>query len=349
MARIANACTNPDLFWGIKGGGGGSLGVVTRLTLRTRELPDVFGAAFGSIRAASDAAFRRLIGLFVGFYADKLFNRHWGESVVFRPNNTLDIHMAFQGLSREPASVVWQPFLDAVLASPRDYPLVLTPRFLAVPARHFWDPAYMNKVAPGLFVADDRPDAPLDNVLYTGDHHEAGQFISGYGSAWLPAALLAKDRQGRLADALFAATRHWGMALHFNKGLAGASAEDLAAARDTATNPAVLDAFALAICGATGPAAFPAIAGHEPDLPAARRRAGAVGKVMDELLKLVPDAGSYVSESDFFNKDWQRAFWGPNYPKLAAIKQKYDPAGLFFVHHGVGSEAWSADGFTRLG
>jgi FAD/FMN-containing dehydrogenase len=29
--RIANACTNPDLFWGIKGGGGGSLGVVTRL------------------------------------------------------------------------------------------------------------------------------------------------------------------------------------------------------------------------------------------------------------------------------------------------------------------------------
>ncbi len=36
--RIANACTNPDLFWGIKGGGGGSLGVVTRLTLRTHSL-----------------------------------------------------------------------------------------------------------------------------------------------------------------------------------------------------------------------------------------------------------------------------------------------------------------------
>jgi FAD/FMN-containing dehydrogenase len=32
--RIANACTHPDLFWGLKGGGGGSLGVVTRLTLR---------------------------------------------------------------------------------------------------------------------------------------------------------------------------------------------------------------------------------------------------------------------------------------------------------------------------
>ena len=38
--RIANACTNPDLFWGLKGGGGGSLGVVTQLTLRTRDLPE---------------------------------------------------------------------------------------------------------------------------------------------------------------------------------------------------------------------------------------------------------------------------------------------------------------------
>ena len=32
-----------------------------------------------------------------------------------------------------------------------------------------------------------------------------------------------------------------------------------------------------------------------------------------------------------------------------AVKAKYDPEGLFFVHHGVGSEAWSADGFTRGG
>jgi len=62
-ARIANACVNPDLFWGIKGGGGGSLGVVTKLTLRTRELPDYFGGVFGTIKAKSDAAFRRLTWL----------------------------------------------------------------------------------------------------------------------------------------------------------------------------------------------------------------------------------------------------------------------------------------------
>jgi FAD/FMN-containing dehydrogenase len=41
-------------------------------------------------------------------------------------------------------------------------------------------------------------------------------------------------------------------------------------------------------------------------------------------------------------------YWGRNYSRLAAIKQRYDPGGLFFVHHGIGSDQWSADGFTRL-
>jgi FAD/FMN-containing dehydrogenase len=67
-----------------------------------------------------------------------------------------------------------------------------------------------------------------------------------------------------------------------------------------------------------------------------------------ELRRLVPNAGSYVSESNFFNASWQQAYWGSNYAKLSAVKRKYDPDGLFFVHHGVGSEEWSADGFTRL-
>jgi hypothetical protein len=68
---------------------------------------------------------------------------------------------------------------------------------------------------------------------------------------------------------------------------------------------------------------------------------------MDELLKVIDVPGSYVSESDFFERQWRQSFWGTNYLRLAAVKKKYDPDGLFFVHHGVGSEAWSADGFSR--
>jgi FAD/FMN-containing dehydrogenase len=346
--RIANACTNPELFWGIKGGGGGSLGVVTRLTLKTHELPTWFGIAFFTIKATSDAAFRRLVGKFISFYSESLFNAYWGDSVAFRPANTLAVTMTSQGLNQRQAVQVWRPFLDWIATSPQDFILDKTPLIASLPAQHLWDADYMKEHAPGLLMPDQRPGAPAGDAWWAGDAHQVGWFLHGCQSAWLPAALLDKDQHEAFADALFAASRHWPAALHFNKGLAGAPGDAVAAVRDTATNPAVLTAFALAIIAAGSLPAFPGIPGHAPDLTAARRDAGAIDEAMAELRKLVPDAGSYVSESNFFESGWQRSFWGANYPRLQAVKAKYDPDGMFFVHHGVGSDDWSDDGFTRL-
>jgi FAD/FMN-containing dehydrogenase len=138
------------------------------------------------------------------------------------------------------------------------------------------------------------------------------------------------------------------MEIQFNKGLAGATAEAIAAAKNTATNPAALDAFALVIIADGAAPAYPGLSGSAPDLVAARGNVHKIDLAVAELRKIAPGAGSYVSESNYFNSSWQHAFWGSNYPRLSAIKAKYDPDGLFFVHHGVGSEYWSADGFTRL-
>ena len=346
--RIANACTNPDLFWAIKGGGGGSLGVITRITLETHSLPEFFGAVLTTIKATSDDAFRRLIGQIVRFYSETLFNPHWGEQIVFQPDNILAIAMVFQGLDQQRAEAIWRPFFGWLAGSPQDFRTVEPPRVLAAPARHFWDPGFLKQV-PGLVLADDRPGAPEGNVFWATNLEEAGQVLHGYQSAWLPASLLHEDRQANLGDALFAAAQHWRVSLHVNKGLAGAPAEAIDAARDTPTNPAVLDAFALLISAAHGPPAYPGISGHEPDLPTARQHADAIERAMNEMRKLLPKLGSYVSESNFFDATWQESFWGTNYARLLAIKDKYDPDGLFFVHHGVGSERWIADGFAPLG
>jgi len=347
QVRIVNACRDPELFWAIKGGGGGSVGVVTRLTLRTRDLPETFGAAFGRIKASSDASFRALLDRILEFYQASLFNPHWGEQLTFNSENAIDISMVFQGLSREQAELAWQPLVDWVAAHPGcsfERPL----RVLALPARQFWNAAFFKQHAPGLMVPDDRAGAPPDHALWAGDRDQVGWFIHGYKSAWLPAGLLDGARRASLVDAIFACTRHWSVAFHFNKGLAGAPERELAATRDTATNPQVLDAFALAIVAGGGTPAFPGMTGTPVDPAPARARARAIGHAMDELLKAAPGAGAYVSESDYFQPDWERAFWGSNHPRLAAAKKAFDPDGLFFVRHGVGSADWSEDGFTRL-
>jgi FAD/FMN-containing dehydrogenase len=348
VVRVANACTNPDLFWGLKGGGGGSLGVVTRLTLKTHALPTYFGAMVTTIQASSEDACRRLIARFVDFYAENLLTPHWGEIVTLRPRNRIDIRMSFQGIDQQQAETVWRPFFEWLTSSPQDFAYRLSPRAIAVPARHLWDPVYLKAFAPGAVLTDDRPGAPSDNVFWSANLAEAGHFLYGFQSLWLPRSLLQTGRRGQLAEALFAAGRNWSVELHFQKGLAGAPAEALAAARNTATNPDVLDAFALAIIAGEGPPAFPGLRGHEPDLDKARRHAGEIDKAMNELKRVAPDAGSYGAESYFFEPQWQKSYWGPNYPRLLSVKKKFDPAGLFFVHHGVGSEEWSADGFTRL-
>jgi hypothetical protein len=267
----------------------------------------------------------------------------------------------------------WRLFLDWVARSSHTYSMKWPVVIGSIPARDFWDVQSWRRhwaewVFPNLsdnplvtlfddalahlhqqpvFVLDGRPGAAPNNAWWAGDAGQVGWFIWGFESLWLPASLLEENAQERFADALFLGSRYSDLALHFNKGLAGAPASAIADARHTAMNPAVLTAFALAIAAdAQGPA-YPGIPGHEPSVMAGRRAAARIDRCMRHLRELAGTAGSYVSESNYFEKGWQESYWGGNYSRLAEIKRKYDPHGLFFVHHGVGSEQWSADGFTR--
>jgi FAD/FMN-containing dehydrogenase len=344
--RIVNACREPDLFWALKGGGGGAFGVVTRLTLATHPLPETFGAVQLVLHARSDEAYRRLLARFVDLYATNLFNPHWGEQVRSGPDNRLSVSMVFQGLTPDAARAAFAPLIEFAKANAADYEGQDRLLAFGLPARHFWDGEFMRKNAPFAIVGDTRPGASPTDFWWTGDSEQVGAFWHAYASAWMPASLLKPRNQARLVDAWYAASRHWSVAFHFNKGLAGAPAEAISAARDTATNPDVLDAFALAIIAAAGPST---VAGATPELAAAGAQRARVQAAMTALRAAAPATGSYVNECDYFQTDWQRAFWGPHYPRLARVKRRYDPRGLFTVHHGVGSEGWSADGFTRTG
>jgi FAD/FMN-containing dehydrogenase len=347
--KIVNASNELDLFWALKGGGGGSFGVVTKLTLRTRELPEIFGAVLGKIKAKSNDSFKRIIVQLIKLYQNRLFNPHWGEQIIFHEDNSVNINMLFLGLSQQQAHACWQPFEEWVKDQPEHYTFEMPLSYVIIPARHSWDPAFLKQHLGSLIATDDRPNAPRENIYWLSNREEAGQFLFAYQSVWLPSDLLNQDKQHQLATALFNSSRYWTVSLHFNKGLAGSPAEEIEAAKNTAMNPAVLSAFALVIIAGDGEPAFKGIEGHEPDLIAAKNGAKNIKTAMNELLKVVPVSGTYVSESNFFEKNWQQSFWGTNYSRLAAVKKRYDPNDLFFVHHGVGSEEWSDDGFTKFG
>jgi hypothetical protein len=117
QVRVINACRDPNLFWGIKGGGAGTFGVVTKLVLKTYELPEEFGVALLAEEAASDEASRLLIGRFLNFYRDRLLNPHWDGVFQVRHDNTPAVSMLSQGLDPLPD---WRLFLDWIAASPKD-------------------------------------------------------------------------------------------------------------------------------------------------------------------------------------------------------------------------------------
>ncbi|GAQ04725.1 hypothetical protein ALT_2046 [Aspergillus lentulus] len=65
--------------------------------------------------------------------------------------------------------------------------------------------------------------------------------------------------------------------------------------------------------------------------------------VLGQWRATCPDAGAYMSEADILEPNFQQAFYGENYAQLYTLKQRYDPFGLFYAPTAVGSEDWTVE------
>lgn len=343
---VANRCQNQDIFWALRGGGGGTFGVVTKMTLLARPLPKTFGVLQGKITANSDTAYKELIAHFLGFFRDKLNNPHWGEQITFNKTNTITLFMMYQGLSKQQVQHVWQPLKNWLSQSPKKFAFKFT--ILPIPGRMMWDYAYLHKHYPQFVTLNTSANARPKEFWWTPNSGEVYKYWYSYTSWWLPQSLFATKNIAATTELFFKASRYNKYTLHINKGLAGSSKKAQMLDKETSMNPVAFSSPALVILGNGTNKAYLGVKGMEPNAAVAQKARDNINQATQLFMKAAPQSGSYANEADYFLKNWQTAFWGSNYPRLLSIKQKYDPQGLFYCHHCVGSEAWSSDGMCRV-
>lgn len=56
-----------------------------------------------------------------------------------------------------------------------------------------------------------------------------------------------------------------------------------------------------------------------------------------------PNTGSYMNEGNPFSSTWKQDFYGVNYDRLLDVKLEYDPSESIFVQSGIGSDKWDYD------
>ncbi|RMY94202.1 hypothetical protein D0861_01490, partial [Hortaea werneckii] len=66
------------------------------------------------------------------------------------------------------------------------------------------------------------------------------------------------------------------------------------------------------------------------------------------LRSLAPDSGAYFNEHDPNEPDWRYTLFGDNYPRLQGLKRRFDPDGMQYCHHCVGSDEWTLGKDGRL-
>lgn len=343
---IANRYQHQDLFWAICGGGGGTFGVVTQMTLMTHDLPKHFGSVRGKITAKTDDDYKKLIEKMLIFYRDNLNNEHWGEQLYFNSDRTIAINMKSNGLSKQETEKAWLSLKTWVNQFPKRYTMKLD--VVSIPARKMWDYRFYEENYPNSIVRNPQKGAPKEEFWWKGNSSEVYLYIYAHQTRWIPIQLFAKDHLQQLTDAFFRASQLHAVSLHFNKGLSGASADAIKRGRETATNPAVYDAVGLVIMFGGSNEVFQGIAGKEPTRQIVKKDIDQIKRAMEYITEITPNAGTYTNESDYFQKNWQQDFWGVNYKRLLEIKQKYDPNGLFYCHQCVGSEYWNDSGMCRL-
>jgi hypothetical protein len=323
VLRVANAVSNPDLFWALRGGGGGTFGVVIEATIKAYVSPKVSVAVvwlnttnpndtksiwpaltwlhtqFPAMAESGMTVYyyvspnaMTLVGINGGENGTRTWMRENWKPVVQKL-------ATFSGMNHDALIYVslkypnYKAFFDDILDKDRK---LQSTKGLSVELHTGLNRALWPRHGPG-------------EVRLT-----QSQGVSS-GDSWL----LGKEHftHPDLAKALESSMPKLELSEFRGQMVGGGKVFQ---SNDTSVLPAWRKTYShLILIGSGQPDATP-------------------------LRKLAPNMGQYVNEGSRLTPDWRNAFWGANYDRLSEIKKKYDSDHLLWVTPGINADAWTVKG-----
>jgi FAD/FMN-containing dehydrogenase len=311
----ASACMNSDLFWALRGGGG-TFGVVTTCTYVTHPYPD--GGASGAFITVELLQEPASLAVLLDGFLD------W-STVINSPDS--------------PSPITVGGYFIPDFYAPGDPNPAHSHVSLLLGFNGTTDQAntalaslgaWVNTVPQYLTVigADVLPfPSLLQFHEYFDDSSEATGQAQTLGSRLIPRDIMKNDTaRALIAETLTSIAYDVG-------GLTGMLvAGGAVAAADPYFNETSLNpAWRLAGCHIAWGIGWPL----NTTLATQASLFNGISTLTDSMRLLTPSSGAYWSESDYLAPDWEDELYGSNYPRLQEIKRRYDPTGLFTVHHGV--------------
>jgi FAD/FMN-containing dehydrogenase len=289
VLRIANSCQNPDLFWALRGGGGGTFGVVMEATHRVEP---AISLSVASIKYTQTLA---NIGQWLDLLVNNSLgwaNQGWGGHYV--ASNLVSVTPLLKFSDAEASMAPAAAFAKAnngtvVIESLPSWYAFYTKYVKANEAAVGGPRVLASRLIPASLFDNSAGRAKLLSFL----NHIVSVGLSPYIPATAPWLYPYPPNST-------SATPAWRNAV-WELGFAANWAWNSTLEEKKTVNRLLANLTAMAE-------------------------------------ELTPGGGTYVNEASPWTTNWREAWWGDNYPRLLAVKKKYDPEGILSCWKCVGFE-----------
>ncbi|KAI0479882.1 hypothetical protein F4859DRAFT_530027 [Xylaria cf. heliscus] len=304
----ANECQNTDIFWAIRGGGGGTFGVILDVTVKAFPMPyvSVLGLDIFITNSTSPATWFQFVARFAELLLegqDRGLHGYW----TMGANPTWQLSGAFFLYDTPNATVksIQEPLLEFLSESNQT---------VTYDSSNIWAPSWYQLLSLLPFPT-------------------GGLVRKAISASRLVSRDTVKNRQPKLAETLEALAAKPIVAPGGSNVSFSGTMTISRTPVDSSLNPAWRDAAIHLIVGQNWDDSV-------PDYQVNAIVDDVTYNKLDLLRQLDPGSGAYLNEANDFEPGWQWSFFGPHYGRLYAIKAKHDPEGILWCPHCVGSEAW---------